>query len=404
MVERQGFCSSTARMRASPRLPATWQRLNQEQKRAARESRRMRSVVRARGTLAPVESAKAAGLRYVNDDTMPGIRRLGPPLRFRYVGSTGRAVTNHAELQRIRSLVIPPAWRDVWICPLALGHIQATGRDARGRKQYRYHARWREVRDAVKYGRLIAFAQALPRIRRRTDADLRRSGLPREKVLAAVVQLLEKTLIRVGNEEYARENRSFGLTTMRDQHATISGATVHFEFRGKSGVEHAVDLHERRLATIIKACRDLPGYELFQYVDGQGHRQVIDSADVNAYLREVCGEDFTAKHFRTWAGTVLAAKALAALTACRSAADAKRRIAEAVESVSKRLGNTKAVCRKCYIHPAVLDAYAAGLTIQTVRMPSAGGGKSRRLSADESAVVALLQKKRGRESISRPAA
>ncbi len=386
------------------KLPATWRRLNRERKRAEGASRRMRAVVRARGVLPPADSAKVAGLRYVNDETMPGIRRSGYAKSFRYVDPHGRRVTNRQELQRLRALVIPPAWRDVWICPLPLGHIQATGRDARGRKQYRYHPRWREVRDEVKYGRLVAFARALPRIRQRTAADLGRSGLPREKVLAAVVQLLEKTLIRVGNEEYARANRSFGLTTMRDQHATIDGATVHFEFRGKSGIEHGVDLHERRLARIIKACRDLPGYELFQYVDRDGRRQVIDSSDVNAYLREVCGEDFTAKDFRTWAGTVLAAKALAASPACTSATDAKHQIARAVESVSKRLGNTKTVCRKCYIHPAVLEAYADGVTIQSSRLRSGAGTRSRRLSAEESAVVALLLKKRGRASISRPAA
>ncbi|HWF87072.1 MAG TPA: hypothetical protein VG222_19580 [Vicinamibacterales bacterium] len=335
---------------------------------------------------------------------MPGIRRLGSSRGFRYVGASGRAVTNHAELQRIRSIVIPPAWRDVWICPIALGHIQATGRDARGRKQYRYHPRWREVRDEVKYGRLIAFARTLPRIRRRTDADLRRNGLPREKVLAAVVQLLEKTLIRIGNEEYARQNHSFGLTTMREQHAKIQGATVHFEFRGKSGIEHAVDLRERRLVTIIKACRDLPGYELFQYVDHEGRRQVIDSADVNGYVREICGEDFTAKDFRTWAGTVLAAQALAAFATVKSSAHAKRNIAHAVEIVSKRLGNTKAVCRKCYIHPVILDAYIGGATIRSVRTQAGAPSGRALLSADESAVIALLSKKRGRESFSRPAA
>jgi DNA topoisomerase I len=387
------------------KLPGAWRQLNRQRRRAAQATRRVRSLVRAQRGLAPAESAKVAGLRYVNDETMPGIRRIGPPTAFRYVGPTGRRLTDRGELQRIRSLVIPPAWHDVWICPLANGHIQAIGRDARGRKQYRYHPRWREVRDEVKYGRLTAFARALPRIRQRAAADLRRSGLPREKVLAAVVQLLEKTLIRVGNEEYARANRSFGLTTMRDQHAKIEGATVHFEFRGKSGVEHAVDLHERRLARIIKACRDLPGYELFQYVDADRRRQVIDSSDVNAYLREVSGEDFMTKDFRTWAGTVLAAKALASADACTSAAMAKRQIAQAVESVSQRLGNTKTVCRKCYIHPAILDAYANGTTIETVRSNAAASIKGRRLlTADECAVVALLLKKRGREPFSKSAA
>src|SRR5207248_5923434 len=313
------------------------------------------------------------------------------------------------EAQRIRALAIPPAWTDVWICPNPLGHLQATGRDARGRKQYRYHPRWREVRDEVKYGRLIKFAQTLPRIRARANADLRQSGLPREKVLAAVVQLLEKTLIRVGNEEYARENRSFGLTTMRDQHAKVAGSTVRFEFRGKSGIVHAVDLHDARLARIVKACRDLPGYELFQYVDEQGDRQVIDSADVNDYLREISGEDFTAKDFRTWAGTVLAAKALAAARAFSSTKEAKRNIVRAIESVAKRLGNTRTVCRKCYIHPAIFDAYLDGATIHTVRARAARlATKSPRLSPEEIAVVGLLQKRlrtrKSRESVPASAA
>jgi DNA topoisomerase-1 len=374
------------------KIPATWTRLQREQQRAKRATTRTRAaVVRASGKLPPAESAKAAGLHYVNDEASPGIKRIGPPRHFRYVQPTGRPVSQ-ADRQRIAALVIPPAWTNVWICPNPLGHIQATGRDARGRKQYRYHARWREVRDEVKYGRLISFAQALPRIRQRTDADIRRGGLPREKVLAAVVQLLEKTLIRVGNEEYARENRSFGLTTMRDQHAKIQGSRVHFEFRGKSGVEHAVDLQERRLAKIIKACRDLPGYELFQYVDEDGTRQVIDSADVNAYLREVSGEDFTAKDFRTWAGTVLAAKALAELDLFKSTSEAKRNIVRAVESVSKRLGNTKAVCRKCYIHPAILDAYMDGATLDTLKARAARLAKGRRvLTAEEAAVVGIIE-------------
>src|SRR5436190_10175993 len=258
-------------------------------------------------TTAP-EAAKEAGLRYTSDDR-PGIRRRRRGRSFQYIRPDGGAITDAAERARINALAIPPAWTDVWICPSPNGHLQATGRDARGRKQYRYHPRWREVRDEVKYGRLIKFAEALPSIRMRTNADLAKSGLPREKVLAAVVQLLEKTLIRVGNEEYARQNGSIGLTTMRDAHAKVSGSTVRFEFRGKSGIRHAVDLNDRRLAAIVKACRDLPGYELFQYIDDDGTRQVIDSCDVNDYLREICGSDFTAKDFRTWSGTVLAARA-----------------------------------------------------------------------------------------------
>jgi DNA topoisomerase-1 len=294
------------------------------------------------------------------------------------------------DLARIRSLAIPPAWRDVWICPDARGHLQATGRDARGRKQYRYHPRWRVVRDEVKYGRLIAFAHALPRIRRQTAADLPKSGLPREKVIATVVRLLEKTMIRVGNEEYARENGSIGLTTMRHRHASVSGATVHFSFRGKSGVAHAIDLHDARLARIVRACHDLPGHELFQYVDDSGRRQVVDSVDVNDYLRDASGDDFTAKDFRTWAGTVLAARALADAAEFASEAEAKRNIVRAVESVAERLGNTAAVCRKCYIHPAIVDAYLGGATIdpkhdaRATRSPHA-------LHAVEIAVVGMLE-------------
>src|SRR5580704_13090799 len=327
-----------------------------------------------------------------SDCSTPGIGRVGRGRGFSYEDEHGRRIDDPEQLERIRELAIPPAWRDVWICPDPLGHLQATGRDARGRKQYRYHTRWREVRDEVKYGRLIVFAQALPRIRQRAGADLRRGGLPREKVLAAVVQLLEKTLIRVGNEEYVRENRSFGLTTMRDQHAKIQGSSVRFEFRGKSGIRHAVDLHDARLAKIIKAGRDLPGYELFQYVDEDGQRQVIDSADVNAYLRKICGEDFTAKDFRTWAGTVLAAKALAGIAAASSTAAAKRNVVRAVETVAKRLGNTRSVCRKCYIHPAILDADMDGATIDTLKARAARLAKRRPvLSPEESAVVAIIE-------------
>src|SRR5437016_399179 len=262
-----------------PKLPRAWRAVQREAVCKRTATLRLRSIVHKK-VLAPPESAKAAGLRYVNDERAPGIRRIGRNNRFRYVDPSGRTITNPAERYRIRSLVIPPAWTNVWICTDPRGHLQATGRDARGRKQYRYHPRWREVRDEVKYGRLIAFAEALPRIRQRTSADLRRSGLPREKVLATVVQLLEKTLIRVGNEEYARQNGSIGLTTMRDRHAIVQGGTVRFEFRGKSRIGHAIDLRDARLARIVKACRELPGYELFQYVDADGTRQVIDSADV----------------------------------------------------------------------------------------------------------------------------
>jgi len=336
-----------------------------------------------------VESARVAGLRYVNDLRTPGIRRVGARNRFTYIDPRGLPLSA-SERQRIRSLAIPPAWRDVWICPFANGHLQATGRDARGRKQYRYHSRWREVRDEVKYGHVIAFARALPRIRTRTSRDMQRRGLPREKVLAAVVQLLEKTLIRVGNEEYARSNRSFGLTTLKDRHARIDGPRVRFEFKGKSGIAHAVDLHDRQLARIVKSCRDLPGYELFQYLDTRGARQTIDSADVNEYLRDVTGDAFTAKDFRTWAGTVLASKALAGLARFRSNRQAKQNVLLAVETVAKRLGNTKAVCRKCYIHPAILDAYMNGDTIRAVRTRAAEFARG--MTPEERAVVRLIER------------
>jgi DNA topoisomerase-1 len=276
------------------------------------------------------------------------------------VGPGGKSVRDKEVLQRIKSLVIPPAWTDVWICPDPLGHLQAVGRDARRRKQYRYHPRWREVRDETKYYRMIGFAKALPGIRKRTERHLRGMKLTREKVLALVVQLLEKTLIRVGNDEYARDNRSFGLTTLRDGHVNVSGPRVRFSFRGKSGVEHDIDLDDRRLARTIKACRDIPGYDLFQYYDEDGARHPIGSADVNAYLQKITGQDYTSKDFRTWAGTVLAAQMLKDFEKVDSDAKAKKNIVSAVEAVARRLGNTKAVCRQCYIHPAIFDAYLDG--------------------------------------------
>jgi len=386
------------------KLPAAWRALHREKRRTRAANAKARALAHKNAPLPPPATAKLAGLRYVDDRRMPGIRRIGAKTRVRYVAPNGRTVGDKRELQRIRALVIPPAWKDVWICPDPLGHLQATGRDVRGRKQYRYHPRWREVRDEVKYGRLIAFAQGLPKIRQRTDADLRKAGLPREKVLAAVVQLLEKTLIRVGNEEYAKDNGSFGLTTFRDQHAKIKGATVHFEFKGKSGVGHAIDLQDRRLAKIVKACRDLPGYELFQYVDGAGKRQTVDSADVNKYLRDISGEDFTAKDFRTWAGTVLAAKALAEIATFKSNTEAKRNVVKAIESVAKKLGNTKAVCRKCYIHPAILEAYMDGATIQTLKTRATRLSRARAtLNGEEAAVVNMIARRLKKSSLKKTA-
>ena len=346
----------------------------------------------------PVESARAAGLRYTTD-TKPGIRRQrGRGKTFTYVDAEGRRVRASADLDRIRSLVIPPAWTDVWICPDPRGHLQATGRDARGRKQYRYHPKWREVRDETKYHRMIGFAQALPGIRRKTRADLTRQGLPREKVLATVVQLLEKTLIRVGNDEYARSNQSYGLTTLRDGHVEVKGERVRFSFRGKSGVEHEIDLNDRSLARIVKQCRDLPGYDLFQYVDEDGVRQTVGSEDVNAYLKEITGQDLTSKDFRTWAGTVLAAQLLRDFDAFTSGAEAKRNIVRAVESVAKRLGNTKAVCRKCYIHPAILDSYMDGSMLESMAQRARKVARAvDRLTEGEAAVLGLLQRRLAKE-------
>jgi DNA topoisomerase-1 len=310
--------------------------------------------------------AHAAGLHYLASDAAQGIRRVPAGKGFRYVHDGGRAVRDAGTLSRIRSLAIPPAWRDVWISPRADAHLQATGRDARGRKQYRYHPRWREFRDDVKYARMVDFAAALPRIRARVRRDLARAGLPREKVLAAVVRLLETTFVRIGNEEYARDNASFGLTTLRGRQVRVQGSQVELRFRGKSGVAHEVALSDRRLASIVRHMLDLPGYQLFCYVDEGGESRAVESGDVNAYLRSIAGEEFTSKDFRTWAGTVLCARALRTLEPPQSAADGKRNVATVIEAVAAQLRNTKAVCRKCYIHPAVVDAYLAGHLQQTM--------------------------------------
>lgn len=313
----------------------------------------------------PVESAKAAGLRYVSDDE-PGIRRRKSGKGFIYADPQGRAVKDPKEVERIRKLAIPPAWTDVWICSRANGHLQATGRDARGRKQYRYHANWREVRDETKFGRMIAFGDSLPKIRERIDQDMSLRGLSREKVLATVVKLLETTLIRVGNKEYARQNNSFGLTTLRDQHVDVSGSTLRFEFRGKSGKEHQVEIQDRRLARIVRQCRDLPGQTLFQYLDDNGERQKVTSEDVNAYLRETTGEDFTAKDFRTWGGTVLALSALLEVGTCETEKEAGKAVVEAVKRVAGQLGNRPAICRKYYVHPAVIETFLEGSLPQSL--------------------------------------
>lgn len=316
--------------------------------------------------VAPVESAKAAGLRYVSDAT-PGIRRKRVGKHFSYLGLDGKPIRDQEELRRIRALAIPPAWTDVWICPNSQGHIQASGRDARGRKQYRYHRDWRKIRDETKYDRLIAFGQALPHIRERVDQDLSLPGLPREKVLAAVVRLLDNTSLRVGNEEYARKNNSFGLTTLRNQHVKISGTKIQFHFRGKRGKEHVVGIKDRKLARIVKQCQDLPGYELFQYLDESGERCSIDSADVNEYLHQISGQEFTAKDFRTWAGTVVTVCALTDLGEGETQTQAKKQVSRAIETAAEHLGNTPAICRKCYVHPEIINAYLNGALLSALK-------------------------------------
>ena len=314
----------------------------------------------------PVQSAKEAGLRYVTD-ARPGILRKRAGKGFRYVGPDGKNIRDPETLRRIRSLVIPPAWKDVWITTDPRGHLQATGRDARGRKQSRYHPRWRAVRDETKYERMLLFGTALRRIRERVDEHLALPGLPREKVLATVVRLMDSKLIRVGNDGYARENNSYGLTTMRRKHVKINGSQLLFRFRGKSGVQHQVGVHDRRLARIVRQCQDLPGYELFEYLDAAGQPRTVDSADVNEYLRQISGGEFTAKDFRTWAGTVLASMALRNLAPFDSEKQAKKNVVQAIKDVARRLGNTPAVCRKCYLHPGVLECYMAGSLAPAVK-------------------------------------
>jgi DNA topoisomerase I len=335
--------------------------------------------------LDPVDAAAAARLRYVID-TGPGIQRIRAGRSFRYRRNDGASVTDPLTLQRIRGLAIPPAWRDVWICPTSAGHIQAVGRDARGRKQYRYHLRWREVRDETKYSRLLHFGRALPRIRRQVRRDMERPGLPREKVLATVVHLLETTLVRIGNPEYARDNGSYGLTTLRNRHVSVRGPRLRFEFRGKGGKPHTVDVNDRRVARIVRRCQDLPGHELFQYVDEAGQHQTVDSADVNDYIRQAAGSEFTAKDFRTWAGSVLALNSLRA----RQAGDRRptqKDIKASIVAVADSLRNTPAICRKCYIHPAILQTNPT----RERRLPKQSRRRSSvELHPEERAVLAVL--------------
>jgi DNA topoisomerase-1 len=342
----------------------------------------------------PVESAEAAGLRYVSDE-MPGISRRRAGKGFSYINAQGKTVNDEKVLKRIKALAIPPAYQDVWICPYENGHLQATGLDERGRKQYRYHEKWRQVRDENKYEKMIAFGQALPKIRRRTAKDLQQRGMPKEKVLAAIVQLLEKTMIRVGSEEYVKQNKSYGLTTMRNRHADVRGSHVTFVFKGKSGVHHKIDLKDEELARVVSKLQDLPGQELFQYVDEDGEIQSATSSDVNAYLKEITGEDFSAKDFRTWSGTVLASLALQEFEKFDSETQAKKNLVQAIENVAERLGNTPAVCRKCYIHPAVIESYLDGSMLEALQQQTEAELKKslRGLQPEEAAVLAFLQRR-----------
>jgi DNA topoisomerase-1 len=342
-----------------------------------------------------VASARSAGLQYVSD-RQPGIRRLRSGRAFSFQSATGRILKDPAILKRIQSLAVPPAWTKVWICPSAAGHIQATGRDDRGRKQYRYHRHWHEARGEKKFDRMIAFGRALPRIRQRASRDLRVPGLGREKVLATIVCLLDLSAIRVGNDEYVNQNNSFGLTTLRDRHAKVSGSTIHLRFRGKGGKQHALSIENPELARIVKRCQDLPGQELFQWVDEAGEVHGISSGHVNEYLWQIAGQDFTSKDFRTWTGTVVAAMSLCEFKEKCSSRQIKANIARAIEQVAARLGNTPAVCRKSYVHPAILQSYAEGTLFGALR--SNAGVRKRRpsfgLQPQEKAMLALLRQKR----------
>jgi DNA topoisomerase-1 len=329
-------------------------------------------------------------LRYVND-ALPGIRRNRVGKGFVYRDARNHVIRDPAQLARVKALAIPPAWEDVWICTSPSGHLQATGRDSKGRKQYRYHPAWSKTRDELKYGRMSAFGKALPSIRRRVSADLARPGLPREKVLATVVRLLERTLVRVGNKEYAKANGSFGLTTLRNRHADVAGSELRLNFQGKGGKPHTVAIKDDQLAKIVRRCRDLPGYELFQYLDENQQPQVIDSSDVNTYLREITGEDFTAKDFRTWAGTLVALQALAGTEKSTSKTGAKKNVLAAIKVVAEHLRNTPAICRKSYIHPIVPEAYSDGYLAQLCKIHLASSSGPSRL---ESLLLRLLRRRK----------
>ena len=358
----------------------------------SRASAKKKNAVASVVTTDAENAAEEAGLRYVSDD-QPGYTRKAKGDGFEYFDADGKPIRDETRILRIDRLAIPPAYKKVWICPSPNGHIQATARDDRGRKQYRYHERWREIRDDNKYEKMVVFGKALPKIRRRVKRDLGLPGLQRNKVLATIVQLLERTFIRIGNEEYAKENKSFGLTTMRNRHVDVSGSTMRFRFRGKSGVDHEIEVSDQRVAKIIRKLQDLPGQDIFQYVDDEGERRNITSQDVNEYLQEISGEEFTAKDFRTWAGTVLAAMALSSIGPYETKSEAKKNIKIAISAVSKILGNTPAVCRKCYVHPVVLEGYLSGAAVEglKVRTEEALAEQLDDLRAEEAAVMAFLQ-------------
>jgi DNA topoisomerase-1 len=338
-----------------------------------------------------VSDARSAGLRYITD-SIPGITRKKKGKSFQYFDPSGKKITDEKTLLRIKKLVLPPAWKNIWINPHANGHLQATGRDVKGRKQYKYHQSWREIRDGNKYEKLISFAETLPGIREKTEEHLRLPGLPKEKVTAIVVRLLELTCIRIGNEEYAKQNQSFGLTTFHDQHVEISGSKVTFEFKGKSGKMHSIGLQDKRLAALIKKCRDIPGHELFQYIDENNSRQSIGSADVNEYLKQISGREITAKDFRTWAGTVHLASVLCTYDDCDSETKIKKNLKEAIVEVSRKLGNTPAICRKCYIHPVIFDLYSNQLLRKALSRKQKNKPKDvYALSEEESAVLEILR-------------
>jgi DNA topoisomerase I len=340
----------------------------------------------------PKDAAQSVGLRYVSD-ARAGIRRRKTGTGFTYTRPDGSKLSDPDVLKRIQALVIPPAWADVWISPFADGHLQATGRDVKGRKQYRYNALFREVRESTKYEHVVAFADALPAIRKKAHEHMGRRGLPREKVLATVIHLLETTLIRIGSEDYAKQNKSYGLTTLKNRHVAVDGNEVRFRFTGKSGKQWSLRVRDRRVAKIIKACQELPGQELLQYVDEAGKCQDVTSSDVNAYLKEITGKDITAKDFRTWAGTVLAAMALNEVESFDSPAQAKRNLRAAIEKVAARLGNTPTICRKCYVHPEVLNSYMDGNLVLELKSKAESElrGEIPNLKPEEAAVLALLR-------------